>query len=332
MSGAPNDKAFRKIGRVLAGLVNPVNLFSGAKLGEALVADNVLLFKRTSTEMMRPHGVTHNYHHRFELVIPLSKAGRIHVDGRSYMLDCGRTCLIFPHQFHHYLDIETGELNWLFITFECRRADRLEPLRNSPRALEGAALEMLGGLVENHLSSAPGPERDFELVVALSRLLRELLEARAVNCVVAPRAMAGQETHGEILRAINSHVRANLDRTLTIADLAKHTGYSISYLRAIFRKEIGVSLGSYMRDSRMSTAASMLSDPDHGSVEEIAKACGFGSLFAFSRAFKTVMGVPPTAYHKLVQGGKILASPKGMLSRRKRGKAGAVGRRAGSAI
>lgn len=308
MNAVPNDKAFRKIGRALTGLVNPVNLFSGAKLGDALVADNVLLFKRTSTEMMRPHGVTHNYHHRFELVIPLAKAGRIHVDGRAYMLDRGRACLIFPHQFHHYLDIESGELNWLFITFECRRAAALEPLRNSPRALEGAALERLGALVENHLSSETGPGRDFELVFAVSRLLRELLDARAVNCAVAPRVMAAQETRGEILRAINSHVRANLDRTLTIADLAKHTGYSVSYLRAIFREEIGVSLGSYMRDSRMSTAASMLSDPDHGSVEEIAKACGFGSVFAFSRAFKTVMGVPPTAYHKLVRGGKIPAA------------------------
>lgn len=313
-----NDNIFQKIDREIRELVNPVNLFSGAKLEETLVADNVLLFKRTSTEMLRPQGVTHSYHHRFGLVVPLAKAGRIHVDGHDYMLDRGRTYLIFPHQFHHYLDIETGELSWLFITFECKQAAKLEPLRNSPRALEGESLGMLDRLIKNYLSVAPGPERNFELVFELSRLLHRLLESREVNCGVAPGTMAEQETHGGILRAINSYVRANLDKNLTIADLAEHTGYSISYLRAIFRKEIGVSLGSYMRDSRMSTAASMLSAPDHGSVEDIARACGFGSLFAFSRAFKTAMGMPPTAYHKLVQNGGYPAVPQAAEPRRNR--------------
>ncbi|MDR0353480.1 MAG: helix-turn-helix transcriptional regulator, partial [Opitutaceae bacterium] len=98
-------------------------------------------------------------------------------------------------------------------------------------------------------------------------------------------------------------MRANLDKKLAIADLARHTGYSVSYLRAIFRREIGVSLGSYMRDSRLSMAASMLSAPGHGSIEEIARSCGFNSLFAFSRAFKTAMGMPPTAYLKFLQSG-----------------------------
>lgn len=304
MSSAPNDNKFLKIDRGLKELVNPINLFSGAKLDDAVVADNALLFKRTSTEMMRPHGVTHNYHHRFELVVPLSKSGRIHVDGRDYMLGRGQTCLIFPHQFHHYLDIERGELSWLFITFECKQAEKLASLRGSPRTMDGQALEILAGLTKNYLSVAPSPARDFELIFDVSRLIQCLLKSREVNCGIAPGAKAEQEAHGEILRAINNYVRANLGKNLTIADLAEHTGYSISYLRAVFRKEIGVSLGSYMRDSRMSTAASMLSDPNHASVEEIAKACGFGSLFAFSRAFKTAMGVPPTAYHKLVQAGK----------------------------
>jgi AraC-like DNA-binding protein len=308
-------KLFEKLNGDIKKLVNPVNLFSGAKLDDAPVADNVLLFKRTSTEMLRPHGVTHNYHHRFELIIPLRKAGRIHVDGHDYMLDRGRAYLIFPHQFHHYLDIGAGELSWLFITFECRQGDRLAPLRHSPRALEGGALDTLAGLVGGYLSSAPGPARNFDLVFTLSRLLHHLLKAREVNCGVTPGSMAGQETHGDILRAINRHVRANLDRTLTIADLARRTGYSVSYLRAVFRREIGVSLGGYMRDSRLSTAASMLSEPEPASIETISKACGFRSIFAFSRAFKTAMGVPPTAYLKFLKSGLMTTPP---AARRKR--------------
>jgi AraC-like DNA-binding protein len=227
------------------------------------------------------------------------------VDGRDYMLDRGRVYLIFPHQFHHYLDIKTGELNWLFITFECARAGKLDPLRNSPRVLEGGALDMLAGLMEDYLGAPPGPGRGFELVFNLSRLLQLLLAAREANCAVAGGSTPLEETHGEILRTINTHVRANLDKTLTLADIAEYTGYSISHLRAIFRKQLGVSLGAYVRDSRMSTAAAMLNEPEPDSVEAISKACGFTSIFAFSRAFKTAMGVPPTAYHKFLKTGKM---------------------------
>lgn len=62
-----------------------------------------------------------------------------------------------------------------------------------------------------------------------------------------------------------------------------------------------MSLGSYMRESRLSIAASMLSDPNRESIEEIARACGFESIYAFSRAFKNVMGMSPSAYCKFVQ-------------------------------
>ena len=45
----------------------------------------------------------------------------------------------------------------------------------------------------------------------------------------------------------------------------------------------------------------MLADPNRASIEEIAKACGFESIFAFSRAFKKTMGMSPSAYGKFVQ-------------------------------
>jgi len=66
-----------------------------------------------------------------------------------------------------------------------------------------------------------------------------------------------------------------------------------------------VSLGAYMRESRLSVAASMLVSTDQSSVERIAKACGFVSIFAFSRAFKKAMGHSPRAYHRFVNHGAI---------------------------
>lgn len=283
-------------------MANPVDLFSGAKQASALLAENVVIFKRTSAGMLKPHGITHNYHHRFELVVPLQTAGRIHVDGVGYTLAPGQTFLIFPHQFHHYLEIESDEIVWLFITFELARPELVSGLRNSPRRIGSAAADVLTALVENHLRAQPGPERGFQVIVGVSELLRSLLKAAPADCKVR-RDDDEVDPRGAILQSINRYVGAHINQPLTIADLAKHTGYSISHLRAVFRKELGVSLGGYLRDSRLSLAAAMLTDPERGNIQSIAEACGFVSIFAFSRAFKSAMGVSPSAYSRSIQDG-----------------------------
>lgn len=283
-----------------------------------MLAQNVVVFKRTSTKMLKPHGVTHNYHHRFELVIPLQKAGRIHVDGIGYTLAPGQVFLIFPHQFHHYLAIEGEGMSWLFITFELARPQQLLPLRNSPRVLGSEEGEFLRGMMKDYLDRAPGAERSFSLIVKVSELIRRLLVAREADCAVS-RDHKEDDPKGTILQSINRYVRANLNKPLTIADLAKHTGYSISHLRAVFRREFGVSLGGYMRDSRLSIAASMLTGHERGSIESIAKACGFVSIFAFSRAFKKAMGLSPSVYSKFIKEGSGSGTLAGRNDERTRG-------------
>ena len=297
-------KTFAKTGKLLEHLSNPVNLFSGAKLEDTMLADNIIIFKRTSTDMLRPRGVTHNYHHRHELVIPLEKSGRIHVDGTSYHLSPGMVYLIFPHQFHHFLDIEHGAMKWMFITFELRDGNTLDPLRNSPRRLAPRQINDLQTLLKDYISLPPGAQRSFNLIFNVSLFLRRLLSCRETPGVIHPAAASSPSSNdrrGAILERINAYVRSHLDQSVTISDLARHMDYSVSYLRAVFRKDLGVSLGAYMRESRLSIAASMLASPNHEGIEEIAKACGFGSIFAFSRAFKKTMGMPPSAYGRFVR-------------------------------
>jgi len=86
-----------------------------------------------------------------------------------------------------------------------------------------------------------------------------------------------------IVEQINSFVRENLNKTITISDLAGSLGYSVSYIRAVFRERLGVSLGRYIRESRLSEAAQLLQEPAI-KVTDVAERCGFDSLVGFSRA------------------------------------------------
>jgi AraC-like DNA-binding protein len=138
----------------------------------------------------------------------------------------------------------------------------------------------------------------------LSRLLLHLVKSPQIE-LQRRDIHSGDSVRDMLLEEINLYVRSHLSQSVTIADIAEHVGYSVSYLRAVFRDRLGVSLGRYMRESRLSEAAQLLQSSDLN-VADVSEKCGFESLFAFSRAFRKAYGIPPRAYGNLVKNGRPL--------------------------
>ena len=121
----PHSKTIQSVRRLVRELALPASLFSGLTIEQSLAPDNIILFQRTDTTALKPEGVTANYHHRFELTTVLEKAGPVRIDRSTFLLHPGECALIFPNQFHHYMDVSAGRLEWLFITFELRSAEAI---------------------------------------------------------------------------------------------------------------------------------------------------------------------------------------------------------------
>jgi len=287
----------------------PASLFSGMTIQQSLAPENIIIFKRTDTTLLKPEGVSVNFHHRFELVSVLDTAAPARIDRTTYDLHPGECALIFPNQFHHFMDVSKSHLDWLFITFELKNHDAIRALHNSPRVLDAKSLELLHGIVEEFVQPKNTARDTLEISYHLSRVLLHLLD-----CPPLPTDRrdihSSDDVRDVILESINKYVRANLSRAVTIADIAEELGYSVSHLRAVFRDRLGVSLGKYMRESRLSEAAQLLQSSTHN-VSEIGERCGFESLYAFSRAFRKAYGIPPRTYRQLVQeGGPLPVSGK----------------------
>jgi AraC-like DNA-binding protein len=295
------------IHRRLQKLGPPASLFAGLRVEQSFAPDNIIFFKRTDTAALKPDGVSNNYHHRFELVSVFERPAPLRVDRTSYLLRPGECALIFPNQFHHFMDTEQGKLEWLFITFECRNPEPILELRDSPRTYDDRCIELLAAAVGEFVEPAHGKPDSLRI----SSLLAELLQ----RLVTQPRISSDrQDIHSSddirdvILEKINRYVREHLERAVSIPDLATELGYSVSHLRAVFRDRLGVSLGRYMRESRLSEAAKLLQSGEL-SVGGIGDRCGFESLFAFSRAFRKAYGLSPRGYRQLVQQGAPLPQP-----------------------
>ena len=298
------DKTIQSLRRLIREIPLPPSLFSGLTIAQSLAPENIIFFQRTDTSALKPEGVSNNFHHRFELTTVLEKAGPVRIDRATFLLHPGECALIFPNQFHHYMDVEPGRLEWLFITFELRNSEAIRALLNSPRILDEETYNLLLEIITELRRPKEVAPDTLEISFLLSRLLRRL-----VSCAALPGERrdihSSDDVRDVILESINRYVRAHLGQAVTISDIALELGYSVSHLRAVFRDRLGVSLGKYMRESRLSEAAQLLQSSDFN-ISEIGERCGFESLYAFSRAFRKAYGIPPRSYRQLVQEGGVL--------------------------
>jgi AraC-like DNA-binding protein len=83
--------------------------------------------------------------------------------------------------------------------------------------------------------------------------------------------------------------------TVSIAELARRQGISLTLFQRVFAQIYGDSPSAYVRDQRMRRAAQRLANEDV-SIGAIASECGYSNASKFASAFSAVMGFTPRDY------------------------------------
>lgn len=100
----------------------------------------------------------------------------------------------------------------------------------------------------------------------------------------------------EIDRVIE-FLHSNLDKKITVEEMAKIACISLSHFARIFKQEIGKSPVGYLNQIRMERAKKLLLAGDK-SVTEIALECGFNSPSYLSACFYKKYKITPSEYQK----------------------------------
>jgi len=160
--------------------------------------------------------------------------------------------------------------------------------------------------------------RDGDLLALLHLLARELglgepsgkLYADSLAFALLARAVALSSHHARApsFDASPLNVRAqerlfefieeNLDRNLSLEDLAIQVGYGRGHFLKTFRAAAGTSPHQYLLDRRVERAKVMLKKTSTRLVE-IATACGFSSQSHFSTEFRRRVGISPRRYRRI---------------------------------
>lgn len=90
-------------------------------------------------------------------------------------------------------------------------------------------------------------------------------------------------------------IRARLDQTITVDELAGEAGMSPSHFSRVFKETLGSTPMQYVMAYRIEQAAMMMRDAARP-LGDVALACGFADQAHFTRSFKQVTGKTPRAY------------------------------------
>lgn len=257
---------------------DPADYYQGLRRRSETMPDNLLLFVRRQGAVVSPQRGGDSFHERWVLLVVLAGTGELRLDRRPVRLKPGTVVLMPPLHLHGFVKV-TARIHWLFVTFEWPGHTALSENWRGPRRLDAAARQRLAGVVRHYLPA----ERNGSLAAAHAlELLRELYPAS--EPVPDP-------THS-LLTSVQAAAKASPGEKLPL--LAQRLGISESHLRARFRREAGLSLGRYLREARLREAALWLRE-EGLSVKSAAERARYPDIFTFSRAFRRVMGYPPSS-------------------------------------
>lgn len=271
------------------------------RVSEGNLPRDLWIVARTATDQVP---IVPIYHHRFLLILAWSGAARLQLDQESVLLEEGDILLVLPYQFHHYtLDVPEKRV-WLMLGFEGVEPAPYLSLRNRPLPMAAGMRQTAHEIVETRLRQDVGERyRNQHLALLFAGLLNDMLEAARLPRRRPREAGDFDNPALERMRRVADHVVAHRQEPMTIARLARHFAISGSYLRESFKSAIGVSLGDFIRRTRIHHTCRALLETDL-TCSEIALEHGYSSLYTFSRSFKAEFGVSPTAYRRRLRPGR----------------------------
>lgn len=241
------------------------------------------MFARRSREEVIDGGI--HLHPRHVLCWCVEGGGAIMVDGSLREIAPGQALLLLPYQQHYFSAFKGKRPLWVFISFALPEHRFLDALRYRMVPVGARGRSRLERVVRSFL------DRDGEIAARLELALCFLV-GQAERDPLDARQLQGKID--ERIRKAVFFICQHLDQAHTVDEVAREVNTSPSHLRRLFSERMGISLGRFILKARVNHALALLHTTDLP-VGRIAEACGFGSVYAFSRAFRKEKGVAPSS-------------------------------------
>ncbi len=226
--------------------------------------------------------------------------GSLQIDNTIYKIQQGHLIIIPPNTPHIYQadDTDPWSIFWIHFTGEqtqslldCLIKTVRNPLLFVPDTqLMSNAFEDVYACLNYHYSDAG-------LLAMTSELLRLFSITKLHQGFPGSQRQSVEDRVASTLDFMEQH----LDMSLTLEELAAHSGQSVPYYTRLFKERTNQSPMACFIQLKIRKTCELLDQTDL-SIKQIAGELGYDDPYYFSRLFKKVQGCSPSTYRIAIKG------------------------------
>ena len=253
----------------------------------------------SKTEPLHSFGPALKPHYMIHYI--LSGKGIFRMGGREYPLEAGSGFLIVPGQLAFYQSDEKEPWTYVWVGFSGSGVESFvsyaglsvrRPVFHSDRSdeLYGSVKDMM----EHNVSGLTNElRRNGQLQIFLSLITES----------AGTGSRPEEDRANQYVKRAVEFIRHNYCNPVKITDVADYVCINRSYLYTLFEHSMGMSPQQFLTAFRLTRAAELLA-VSQLPVESIALSCGYQDPLVFTKAFKQLKGMSPSAYRKELQKGE----------------------------
>lgn len=219
--------------------------------------------------------------------------GEVDVNGKIYKVEPGDVFFLYPNVPHAYRPLnQKWKVSW--VSFNGREADQM-------LLFAGIGESGTGKLKTNKLvrplEQMLTVERDNEQETNLER--SKLLYGLLIDLKYQLLSPSNPDQEFDRIKPVLQYIENNLQRTMTLAELAGAASVTPQYLCRIFQQTMKIRPTEYINQQRIKRSKQLMFQYPHMKMYEIAGRVGFESSSYYGAVFRKLTGMNPEAFKKL---------------------------------
>ncbi|MDX3924302.1 MAG: AraC family transcriptional regulator [Shinella sp.] len=217
--------------------------------------------------------------------------GNLRYENRKYRLRKGETLLLLVPHNHRYWVEDGGRWEFFWISMNGEEALRIH---QAILAITGPVLKLQPETVEHladcslRLISGGGETPGRASAIAYEAAMA------LYDDVFGSHPVLGQEYRA--MQHVISYIAANLQRPLSVEELAQVSGFSRAHFSRIFAASEGIPPAEFVLRKRLQRAAKLLTKSAGLPIKEISIMSGFEDPNYFAKVFRRYFGASPTEF------------------------------------
>ena len=231
-------------------------------------------------------------------------------DTTGYHLKQGEVIFHKPMEFHALASDKRDPHRVLIITFPCLSPamqyfeNKILTVQAEQKRLLSSFMREMDSLYGDSLENArkPAPIGAFQLMVSyVEELLLSMIRTGADGSRARHSSLHSKKNVENVLAdQIEAYLRSHVYHALSLDDVCRQFHMSRSYLCRIFKEAFETSMIDWLIQLKIQEAKKLIRRGECN-LTQIAEQLSYTSIHHFSRSFKKVTGLAPSAYLKSIR-------------------------------